>query len=229
MMKKRLCALAVLATTSLPVLAADVDVNVKGTIEPTACALTLPASANIDYGVIDPTTLNGTNYTLLAEKEIDISLSCDSPVKMGLMAVNNRPATMAGVTEGPSGAGTAPVNLFGATNQDGAGLGLDGSDKIGGYGVRLKQGSVTADGAAVDVIVKGAAASTWIKSASGVLYNRTERQHLSWAKTGTVIPIAFENMAGKIAAQAYINKKSELDLSKPVVLDGLTTLELVYL
>ena len=228
-MKKTLCALAVLATTSLPVLAAGVDVNVKGTIEPTACTLDLPAGAKIDYDVIDPTTLDATSYTLLAEKEIDITLSCDSPVKMGLMAVNNRPATMAGVTEGPSGAGTAPVNLFGATKQDGAGLGLDGTDKIGGYGIRLKQGSVTADSTRVDVIVKGEAASSWIKSASGVMYNVSERQHLSWAKTGTLTPIAFTNMAGKISAQAYINKKSELDLSKQVLLNGLTTLELVYL
>jgi hypothetical protein len=29
--------------------------------------------------------------------------------------------------------------------------------------------------------------------------------------------------------QAYINKASELDLTKPIALDGLTTLELVYL
>jgi len=29
--------------------------------------------------------------------------------------------------------------------------------------------------------------------------------------------------------QAYINKASELDLTKPVILDGLSTIELVYL
>ncbi|KFD14546.1 hypothetical protein GSMA_02017 [Serratia marcescens subsp. marcescens ATCC 13880] len=41
--------------------------------------------------------------------------------------------------------------------------------------------------------------------------------------------MAFTTVAGKLGVQAYITKTSELDLSKPINLDGLTSLELVYL
>lgn len=227
-MKKTLCALAVLSTVSLPVFAAGVDVKVIGTIEPAACTLSLPAGATVDYGVIDPSILEASTYTRLAEKQIDIALSCDAPAKMGLMAVNGRLATMAGATEGVSGAGRAPLTLFGA-NTDGAGLGLDGSDKIGGYAIRLAPGTVQADSTNVDVISKGAAATSWTKNSTGSMYLSTEKRHVSWATTGTTTPVAFKDMTAKLGVEAYINKKSELDLSKQIKLDGLTTIELVYL
>lgn len=227
MMKKTLCALAVLATTSLPVLAEDV--NVKGTIKAAACKIDLPAAKDFNYGEIPPTDLVANGYFMLPEKEIDITLSCNAPAKMGLMAVNGRAGTLAGAVEGVSTAGEAPVNIFGASKQAVVGLGMDGTDKIGGYGVRLNQGKVVADGKPVDVIVKGAASTTWVKSASGVMYNSAEMQHLSWAKTGEKTPVAFTNMTGKLTVQAYINKKSELDLGKVILLDGSTVLEMVYL
>ena len=228
-MKKTLCALAVLSTTSLPVMAAGVDIKVVGTIEPTACTLSLPTGASIDYDVIDPSLLSATAFTPLAEKQIDITLSCDAPAKMGLMAVNGRPATMAGATEGLSGAGRAPVSLFGSTTTDGVGLGLDGTDKIGGYGIRLVPGTVTTDTDPADVITKGSAESVWAKSPTGTLYESTKLRHTSWAAPGTVIPVAFKAMTGKIGVQAYINKKADLDVTKSIILNGLTTLELVYL
>lgn len=228
-MIKNTLALLVFSGLSLPVMAAGLDLNVAGTIEPVACTLLLPGGNAIDYNVINPVSLKENDFTLLSEKEINIELNCAAPVKIALMALNKRPNSMAGSTEGPSGSGTAPVNLWGSTNQDGAGLGLDGSAKIGGYGIRLKQGEVTADGVNVDVLVRGAAASAWIKSGSGVMYNRGEKQHISWGKSGTLFPIAFQNMAGKLNVQAYINKKSALDMSRLIMLDGMTTLEMVYL
>ena len=42
-------------------------------------------------------------------------------------------------------------------------------------------------------------------------------------------PAAFKNLTINLTVQAYINKASELDLTKPVILDGLSTIELVYL
>jgi hypothetical protein len=42
-------------------------------------------------------------------------------------------------------------------------------------------------------------------------------------------PDAIKNVTIDLKVQAYINKASELDLTKPVILDGLTTLELIYL
>ena len=227
-MKKTICALTILSAVSLPAMAA-VDVIVTGTITPAACTLNLPGLKTIDYGKISPTLLDATNYTKLGEQQIDIALKCDALAKMGLKVVNKRPNTMAGVTEGVSGAGRAPVSLFGVTSTDGAGLGEADSKKIGGYGVRLVPGSIQVDANSVDVISKGAGETAWVKNDTGSMYLATKERHVSWATTKTVVPVAFEEMTAKLGVEAYINKKSELDLSKDITLDGLTTIELVYL
>ena len=226
-MKKTLCALTMLSATSVPVMAAGLDLTVGGTIDPVACALSLPGGTTVNYGVIDPSLLSVTSYTTLQEIQINIALNCSAPTKMALKAVNRRPGTMAGVSEDGNGISRAPVSLFSASDTDGVGLGVDGSKKIGGYGLRLAPGTLTVDGKTVDLIRYGTPA--WVPTASGSLYVQNEVRFVSWANPGTVIPIAFQSMAGKIGVQAYINKKSELDLNNVIKLDGLTALELVYL
>ncbi|MEG5569403.1 DUF1120 domain-containing protein [Enterobacter bugandensis] len=229
-MQKSVLALAVLATASLPALAESVDVRVTGTITPVACTPTIAGGGTIDYGTIDPASISDTDYTVLPEKQVDFSIACDAPAKIAIKAINGRPGTLAGATESVSG-GAAPVNLFGAINQGAFGLGLDGTDKIGGYGIRIAQGTVQADGTAVDNILRNTPTAAWISVGTGVgsLINASNVRHVSWAASGSLDPIAFTNMTGKLGVQAYINKGSELDLTKPVTLDGLTTIELVYI
>jgi len=230
-MQKNALALAVLATTALPVMAESVDVRVIGTITPTACTPTLSGGGTIDYGVIPPASLSDTAFTVLQEKQIDISINCDAPAKVSLKTINGRPNTVAGSTEGAGGTARNPdgVTLFGSTNLAVAGLGLDGTDKIGGYAMRIAQGTAVADGSDVDVIISDDMNATWARSAAGSIFNQLRTRHVSWGATGTTTPVAFETFTAKLGAQAYINKASELDLSKPVALDGLTTIELVYL
>ncbi|VEI65427.1 DUF1120 domain-containing protein [Serratia rubidaea] len=232
-MQQSVCALAVLAATTLPAMAESVDVRVIGTITPTACTPTLSGGGTVDYGAINPTTLNAADYTVLGEKQLDFAITCDAPAKVAIKAINGRPNTAAGTTEnGISGSGAAPagVNLFGIANVQAVGLGLDGTSKIGGYGIRIAGGTVTADGVAVDSIQANGNTATWV-SANGLgsLYNNNNVRNSSWAASGTLVPIAFTNLAGKLGVEAYLNKASELDLTKPVTLDGLTTIELVYL
>lgn len=232
-MQKTVLALAVLATTSLPVMAAGVDVRVIGTIAPAACTPTLTGGGTIDYGVINPASLSNTAFNVLSEKQIDLSITCDAPAKLAIKAINGRPSTMAGTTEGASGAGRFPdgVAIFGVTAISGAGLGMDGADKIGGYGIRIVPGSGMADSVAVDSVIRHTNYSdtSWKSSSTGVLYDSNFNRELTWTAAGTVVPVAFENLNAKVGVQAYLNKASELDLTKPVALDGLTTLELVYL
>ncbi|HCJ7369198.1 TPA: DUF1120 domain-containing protein [Enterobacter hormaechei subsp. xiangfangensis] len=231
-MQQSVCALAVLAATTLPAMAESVDVRVIGTITPAACTPTLSGGGTIDYGAINPTTLSAADYTVLEEKQIDFAITCDAPAKVALKAINGRPNTTAGVTENAiSGSATAPsgVNLFGVANVGTVGLGLDGVDKVGGYSIRLAGGTVTADGVAVDSI-QANGNTTWLTANGlGTLFTPNSVRLSSWAAAGTLVPVAFTNLAGKLGVQAYLNKASELDLTKPVALDGLTTIELVYL
>lgn len=59
--------------------------------------------------------------------------------------------------------------------------------------------------------------------------NDSAVRYISWGDQGSSVVKPFTTMNGKLLVQGYINKASELDLSKPVQLDGMTTLELVYL
>lgn len=231
-MQKNVCALAVLATLSLPVMAESIDVRVIGTITPSACTPVLSGGGTVDYGAINPETLSADDYTVLAEKQLDFAITCDAPTKVALKAINGRPDSLAGATEnGNSGAGQAPagVDLFESSGVGVVGLGLDGAAKVGGYAVRATVGTITADDENIDSIESTGNATSWTAATLGNLYSFNAVRNVSWAASGTTTPIAFENLSGKLGVQAYINKTSELDLTKPVSLDGLTTIELVYL
>ncbi|TNV09881.1 DUF1120 domain-containing protein [Buttiauxella sp. B2] len=230
---KNTFALALLAASVGTAMAADsVDVKVIGQIIPAACTPALSGGGVIDYGKIKASTLAADAYTVLPEMQIDFSLVCDAPAKVALKAINGRPGTMAGVTEGATNTAIVPVTVWGtSTTSGGAGLGLDGTNKIGGYAVRIAANTVTADGNAVDTLVQDnnyQSNSVYNKKVTGNLY-ANEGRITSWAAPGTLTPIAFKVLAGKLGVQAYINKASALDLTHVNYLDGLTTIEVVYL
>jgi type 1 fimbria pilin len=236
-MKKTLLATTLAATTIFPLssaFAADsVDVKVIGTISPVACTPTLSGGGTVDYGTIKSDTLKADDYTVLPVKSLDFAITCDGNAKVAVKAINGRMGTAAGGTEDAKGSTKPPVALTIGGNS--FGLGLAGTKKIGGYA--LQTSNLTYDGKTAVAIYNSAdwAADTWISYAGGpgdkgVLINiNSPVLKESVAATGTLVPIAFKNLAGKLEVQAYINKGSELDLTKPIQLDGLTTLELVYL
>ncbi|HEJ7857786.1 TPA: DUF1120 domain-containing protein [Serratia marcescens] len=227
MLKKTACALAVLATTSTAVMAESIDVKIIGTITPTACKPSIAGGGTIDYGNIHPNTLNADKITVLDEKQVDFSIVCDSPAKIALKATSGR-GQSAVMTDGKLAEVASIKGIFGITEYT-AGLGLDGNKGIGGYGLRIAKDTVTADGVAATGIEKLNIDSKWTKAASGSVYGQYGGRTISWSVDDKLEPVAFKTLAGKLGAQAYINKTSELDLSKPVKLDGLTTLELIYL
>ncbi|MBH3259850.1 DUF1120 domain-containing protein [Serratia marcescens] len=225
--KKTACALAVLATTSTAVMAeGSVNVKVIGTITPTACKPILAGGGTIDYGVIPPASLNKDTLNQLNNKQLDFAITCDAPAKVSLTAINGRPKTAAGTTENDL-SGPVPNGISNSNGSSVVGLGLDGNKKIGGYNLAISD--VLADGNKVDYIYSHDK-QKWYAEPSGKSAMFDSRYQVSaWAKPGTLTPIAFTTLAGKLNVQAYLNKASELDLTKPVKLDGLTTLELVYL
>lgn len=227
-MQKSVVALALCGAISAPAMAASTDVKVTGTITPAGCTPVLAGGGVIDYGNIRADDLSATNYTVLQTKQIDFSITCNAPAKVAVKAVDGRADTAAGATQvGHGGIGFAPVNLFGQPQIFVAGLGMDGAKRIGGYGIRIA--NVTADGKSVDGIRSLDAASSWSPGQFGEIYSSVAQNYQSWAATGTLIPVAVQSLSGKLEVQAYLNKASQLDLTKPVALDGLTTIELVYL
>ncbi|WP_343550981.1 DUF1120 domain-containing protein [Pantoea sp.] len=232
-MQKSACALAILATTTLPALADSVDFTVKGTITPSACVPTIAGGGAIDYGDIKAEKLSPDNYTVLDVKSVEFSINCDAPTKVAIKAINNRAGSNATGEEGIGGAAISPAGLRFFGNQSSlpvTGLGLDGTTKIGGYATRFTLTAI-ADGVAATTLRSIDDKNTWLaQSVSQPLYGTDTLAHLSWTKTNAgTEPEALTTLSAEMDIQAYINKTSELDLSKPVELDGSTTIELVYL
>ena len=229
-LQKTTCALAVMAVTASSAFAADsVDLKVTGTITPVACKPVLGGGGAIDYGAIAANTLSKDSYTVLDAKTVDFSITCDAPAKVAIMVTSSRTAAPGVTTFGDSGFGPAPDNVVMAGLKAPYVTGLGGDGKTGGYNLKMLAADILLDGTGnVHNIWKYATSPNWSNDETNNIVSNN-KTHVTWADTGSLTPKAFTTMSGKITAQAYINKASELDLTQPVTLDGLSTIELVYL
>lgn len=225
--KKTVCTLVVLATTSSVVMAESIDVKVIGTITPGACKITLSGDGVIDYGSIMLSSLKRDALNQLDNKQLDFAITCESPAKIALTGIDGRPGTTAGTqSDGSGGAAKTPNGIDASNGEYAVGLGLDGNKKIGGYTISIS--NTVADNVNVNGIFKQGESEDWSAWKMLPLYGNS-KLYGSVAKKGEQQPIAFTTLAGKLNVQAYLNKTSELNLTKPIKLDGLTTVELVYL
>jgi len=234
-MKTSITAITLLALSHGALAADSVDVRVVGTIVPAACTPSFPSGAVVDYGTIKASSLNQTSYTVLNEKAVEFAITCEAPTKVSLRAINGRPNTTADSNDTSYGFAPMPVGitLLGKTFPSGtAGLGLDGATRIGGYAMMINNSSFTADGVAVNAIRRpfANAPTTWAAS-DGTLFSisPSDVTPVSWAAAGQLTPVAFTALTGQLRVQGFLNKVSALDVSKPIHLDGLTTLEVNYL
>lgn len=225
--KKTVCTLVVLATTTSVVMAESIDVKVIGTITPGACKITLSGGGVVDYGAIMLSSLRRDALNQLDNKQLDFAITCESPAKIALTGIDGRPGTAAGTENGSSGgAAKTPNGIDDRNGEYVVGLGLDGNKKIGGYTISIS--NTVADNVNVDGIFKQGESEDWSAWKMLPLYSNS-KLYGSVAKKGKLQPVAFTTLAGKLNVQAYLNKTSELNLTKPIKLDGLTTVELVYL
>lgn len=236
-MKVNVCALALALCAAHSAMAADsVDVKVIGTITPAGCTPTISGGGTVDYGTIKASSLSPTDYTVLDTKSVDFAIVCDAPTKVSFSAVNGRPGSLAGAPEvGVVLTGRVPsgVVLLNQTTMGAAGLGLSGSAKVGGYGLGFKNPDIMVDGVNRQAFVSNDNA-TWRGDAtdySAITFFSTigSNRYFTVADIGGSVPVAFKNFSSKLYVQAYLNKASELDLTKPVQLDGLATIEMLYL
>lgn len=230
-MQKSACALAVLAVTATSVMATEsVDVKVIGTITPDACSTTISGGGVADYGTIKANVLSSDNYTILDEKKLKLTISCDAPTKVAVKAIDGRLNSLAGATEGAAGAGLSPIS-YGTTSEfyPAVGLGLDGERKIGGYSVFFSD--VTIDSSSdTTCIIQREGNPTWSNNYMNSAYDVNSVSNVSWkVGTGDNTPASLTNLSGTVSIKGFINKASELDLTHDIQLDGLTTIELVYL
>jgi type 1 fimbria pilin len=209
--------LVVLAFTSLSALAESVELHITGTIMPTGCTPALSSGGTVDYGKINPDTLQTNSYNVMGEKYLDLTISCTGPTKVALRAINSDIGSLAIATDDVVASGVT-------ARQNGD------TTKVGEYAVRIKQGSTLADSMLVDVLQSQDATASWQLYNNALVFNAGNGRILSWGTSGgSTVPVAFTQLTTKLTVQTYLNKASELDLTKPIMITGLATLELVYL
>ncbi|CAI1574170.1 DUF1120 domain-containing protein [Serratia proteamaculans] len=233
-MKKTLLA-TTLATITLisasSAFAADtVDLSVGGTIAPVACVPTLSSSGTLDYGDIKAGTLKTDEYTLLPVKTLDFSMTCDGKTKVAVSAVNGRPGTAAGATNDGANGGYAIIPPIIGSNIPVAGLGLTGTAKIGGYTLKINSIAEKTQPNSFGITRPLLSASWRTLGLNTTMYAvSTQIQFSVGTNYSTKIPVAVKTLTAMIDVQSYINKASALNITQPIKLDGLTTLELTYL
>ncbi|WP_241076810.1 DUF1120 domain-containing protein [Achromobacter xylosoxidans] len=200
--------------------AQSIDVRVIGTITPAACIPTLAGGGVVDYGNIAAATLNQTAATALPPHSIAFAITCDAPTRVALRTLDNRASSVV--------PGVIKIVNPGLTDSTAFGLGVGAGKNIGAFALQLEPVDITLDGSsAVTNMASADGGATWSGPFGG--YARTDGAIMSWATTGSTVPTAFTTMAGTLDVYTAIDKAENLDLSNDVVLDGLATLELVYL
>lgn len=210
-------AFAALASSSA-VAAPTAELKVTGVIKPIACTPTIGGGGTVQYDNIPIASLNKGAPTKLEPKEVPFTFSCEAAAKIALKFADNKAATKV--------SGLAPLIASNGHEASMMGLGAGNGKNIGAYFVALKQGSFTADGAAVDTLFTTNQGAAWTKGSHGAFYTNN---WLTWASAGTTTPLAVKTVSGMLSVTAVIDKTDNLDLTSEVKLDGSGTIEVIYL
>ena len=222
------CALSIFSLASGLVLAESLNIRLTGTIQPSACAVTLTGVDNLDYGTINPADLQLDAYTRLEAKQTNFAVNCPVPTHIAFKAVNGQPGTLAGSTEEESGFGLAPDEAIPESGLA-AGLGLqEGStSKIGGFTLRFGR-PVLNGGQGVNIARDEVSDNprTWRLALHGSMFWHAPTL-VTWGVIGA-IPARIETLTAPLIVQPYINKAAELNLAEPIPLAGKISIEVVY-
>jgi len=225
---KTVCAVSILAAANQAT-AESFQLGITGIFKPAACTPTIDNGGTVDYGIIKTDILNKNDYNRLENKEIGLNISCDAPTKVAIAASSGRKGSaLVSNIEGKNGAGKPFLELEASTAYEGAaGFGMDGETKIGAYTIVV--GNAIADGEKATEI-RSSDKVNWSTLSGKVLYTDNGNDQYVTFRDGTNnAPGAFTTASFPLIIKGYINKASELDISKPIKLDGLTNIEMVYL
>ena len=220
----KMTAVAVLALTCSQTMAAtdNLDIKVTGEIIPPACVPTIAGGATFDFGTMPAARVAMNDFTLLSEKTLAFSVVCSSPTKVAFQTIDAR----AGSAIVPTG---KTLGRVAAENLNLLGLGLDGSTGIGAYEMNVTNQGLTVDGATGYVGIRSAdSGSSWEIGPINCLWFDPVYT-TAVARSGTTTPVAFTTLSGNLNMGAALNKGSALDLTSEIDLDGLATIQLVYL
>ena len=195
------------------------ELKVSGNVVPPACVPSFVGGENnAKYGDIAANRLITGAYLDLGSKELSFGLTCNAITKIALKLKDDRSASrVAGIVDTVSNLTGGPKDSYNF------GLGTANQKNIGGYVVSFT--SAMADNKAVNGIFSNDSGKTWN---AGAGYFSHSGQYFSFAESGTTLAF-YKTLTVKFNVQAFLNKRENLDMSSNIPLDGLATIEVVYL
>lgn len=201
---KALLASLILASASNAFAATTAELKVTGSIVPAACTPKITGEAN--YGSLGQANLGGSSATGLATKSVPYTITCNAPTRIGMKFTDSRASS------------TAEPNTFG--------LGFQGTEtKIGYYTVANDPTKALADGNAATLLTK-TGSGDWVAETGSLSVPNTIQ---SFATNGVSIPVPHTIFAGSLLITSVILPLEGMDLSKEITLDGVATMEVIYL
>lgn len=212
------CTMAVACSSAF---ADSVLIEVKGTINPTACSAAFSNGGTFEYGTIDKKILKNSDSTRIGQRDATLTITCDAPTKIAVKGMDNRPGTS------PFSDSVEFLDSRAYIVSRHYGLGTAGSKKIGAYILKFDPASFKADDHSVH-LVQSVNGAPW-GSNIGVLTNNGA-DLLSWsASDAFAAPMSATVFSATLDLLTVIDKASDLDMSGAIHLDGSATLSIVYL
>ena len=184
--------------------ASSTDVNLSGTITPSACAPVLSNGGVIDHGKMTAKDLQPASPTRLNPAEMHLEVQCEGETFFTLTTVDNR-------------AGTSVINPA----HHGLGLTPE-KEKLGSVAFSLFD--PVADEQPVKVIISRNGGANWSES----IYLGHEALTSFAALGGPNTPIALKTLSARLRAFTIIVPATDLTLLDEVPIDGQATLQLKY-
>ena len=184
--------------------ASSTDLNVSGTITPSACAPVLSNGGVIDHGKMTSKDLDPSKPTRLDAAEMRLEVQCEGDTFFTLTTLDNRAGTSA-INPMHHGLGTTPDK-----------------EKLGSVAFSLFD--PVADGNAVQVIISRNGGANWYANP----YLGHEALTSFATLSGPNTPIALKTLTARLRAFSIIVPAEGLTLLDEVPIDGQATLQLKY-
>ncbi|POA49612.1 hypothetical protein C1893_03820 [Pseudomonas sp. MPR-ANC1] len=215
---KKTIRIAALAAMLLPVsaMAESVDLNVIGTIIPTACIPAFAGGGTVDLRKISAATLNQTTQTILAGRDVSLTINCDAVAQVEVSVRDNREATkLPGISDGTGQ--TDPALFFG--------LGDINGTRIGGFA--LRHGTPETDGTGRALLTRASFLSPWQVPTSTLVRNAPDLY--SWGISAATGPIGARHHAFPMHLLPIIGPSNALPIANEIPLDGSVTFDIFYI
>lgn len=229
-MKKLLIATSVVIglSTSAQAVESTAVLKLTGVLTNGACIPELSDGGVVDFGTKAVSDLLPTQTNQLGYKDITITIQCLAPAKVGWIATDNHPDSVASLTIDNA---TFRSQSNRIPNYQ-LGLGTTaGGIKIGAYGLSMDLNNATADGIQTKMVVASSSnPDSWaIAGNEFVALTNTFPNITTYSVGDENGPVAFTTATFPIRVAAAIQGTDTLAITDNTTLDGQATFTLVYL